>query len=54
MPCNPQGLDLLSNVFAELAGNSHVTRLAHPTDGLALPFHDGVLSVSVRDPVAQR
>ena len=40
MRCNPQRLDLLSNLFAELARNSHVTRLAHPTDGLALPFLD--------------
>jgi hypothetical protein len=44
LPYDPQRLDLLQRLFAELAGTAPLTRLAHPTDGPALPFFEAYFS----------
>ena len=44
LPYDPQRLDLLQRLHAELAGAAPVTRLARPTDGLALPFFEAYFS----------
>jgi fido (protein-threonine AMPylation protein) len=44
LPYDPQRLDLFQRLFAELAGSAPVTRLAHPTDGVALPFFEAYFS----------
>ena len=43
-PYDPQRLDLLQRLHAELAGLAPVTRLARPTDGPALPFFEAYFS----------
>jgi hypothetical protein len=43
-PYDPQRLDLLQRLFAELAGTAPVTRLARPADGPALPFFEAYFS----------
>jgi len=43
-PYDPQRLDLLQRLFTELAGSSPMTRLARPTDGVALPFFEAYFS----------
>ena len=44
LPYDPQRLDLFQRFFAELAATAPVTRLARPTDGLALPFFEAYFS----------
>jgi hypothetical protein len=44
VPYDPQRLDLLQRLHAELAGSAPVTRLARPTDGPALPFFEAYFS----------
>jgi Fic/DOC family protein len=44
LPYDPKRLDLLQRLFAELAGSAPITRLAHPTDGVALPFFEAYFS----------
>jgi len=44
LPYDPEQLDLLQRLHAELAGAAPVTRLAHPTDGPALPFFEAYFS----------
>jgi Fic/DOC family len=44
LPYDPQRLDLLQRLHAELAGAAPVTRLARPTDGPALPFFEAYFS----------
>ena len=44
LPYDPQRLDLFQRLFTELAGSAPVTRLARPTDGVALPFFDAYFS----------
>jgi len=44
LPYDPQRLDLFQHLFTELAGTAPVTRLARPTDGLALPFFEAYFS----------
>jgi hypothetical protein len=44
LPYDPQRLDLFQRLFTELAGTAPVTRLARPTDGLALPFFEAYFS----------
>ena len=44
LPYDPQRLDLFQRLFTELAGTAPVTRLAHPTDGPALPFFEAYFS----------
>jgi hypothetical protein len=44
LPYDPQRLDLLQRLHAELAGSAPVTRLARPTDGPALPFFEAYFS----------
>jgi len=44
LPYDPQRLDLFQRLFTELAGNAPVTRLARPTDGVALPFFEAYFS----------
>jgi hypothetical protein len=43
-PYDPQRLDLLQRLHAELARTAPVTRLARPTDGPALPFFEAYFS----------
>jgi hypothetical protein len=43
-PYDPQRLELFQRLFTELAGTAPVTRLAHPTDGPALPFFEAYFS----------
>ena len=40
LPYDPERLDLFQRLFTELAGTAPVTRLARPTDGVALPFFE--------------
>jgi hypothetical protein len=44
LPYDPQRLDLLQRLHAELAGAAPVTRPARPTDGPALPFFEAYFS----------
>ncbi len=44
LPYDPQRLDLFQRLFAELGGIAPVTRVARPTDGLALPFFEAYFS----------
>jgi hypothetical protein len=44
LPYDPERLDLLQRLHAELAGAAPVTRLARPTDGPALPFFEAYFS----------
>ena len=44
LPYDPQRLDLLQRLHAELAGTAPVTRLARATDGPALPFFEAYFS----------
>jgi Fic/DOC family len=44
LPYDPQRLDVLQRLHAELAGAAPVTRLAHATDGPALPFFEAYFS----------
>lgn len=44
LPYDPQRLDLFQLLFTELAGSAPVTRLAHSTDGPALPFFEAYFS----------
>ena len=44
LPYDPERLDLFQRLFAELAGNPPITRLARPTDGPALPFFEAYFS----------
>jgi hypothetical protein len=44
LPYDPARLGLFQKLFAELAGTAPVTRLAHPTDGPALPFFEAYFS----------
>ncbi len=44
LPYDPQRLDLLQRLHAELAGAAPATRLARPTDGPALPFFEAYFS----------
>jgi fido (protein-threonine AMPylation protein) len=44
LPYDSTRLDLFQRLFAELAGSAPVTRLAHPTDGVALPFFEAYFS----------
>jgi hypothetical protein len=44
LPYDPQRLDLFQRLFTDLAGTAPVTRLAHPTDGPALPFFEAYFS----------
>jgi hypothetical protein len=44
LPYDPQRLDLFQRLFTELAGSAPVTRIAHPTDGVALPFFEAYFS----------
>jgi hypothetical protein len=44
LPYDPQRLDLFQRLFTELAGTPPVTRIARPTDGLALPFFEAYFS----------
>jgi hypothetical protein len=44
LPYDPARLDLFQRLFAELAGSAPETRLAHPTDGTALPFFEAYFS----------
>ena len=44
LPYDPQRLDLLQRLHAELAGAAPVTRLARPMDGPALPFFEAYFS----------
>jgi hypothetical protein len=44
LPYDPERLDLFQRLFTELAGTAPVTRLARPTDGVALPFFEAYFS----------
>jgi hypothetical protein len=44
LPYDPHRLDLFQRLFAELARTVPITRLARPTDGLALPFFEAYFS----------
>lgn len=44
LPYDPERLDLLQRLHAELAGAAPVTRLARPTDGPVLPFFEAYFS----------
>src|SRR5450756_1245375 len=44
LPYDPERLDLLQRLHAELAGAAPLTRLARPTDGPALPFFEAYFS----------
>jgi hypothetical protein len=44
LPYDPQRLDLLQRLHAELAGAAPVTRVARATDGPALPFFEAYFS----------
>ena len=44
LPYDPQRLDLFQRLFTELGGSAPVTRLARPTDGVALPFFEAYFS----------
>jgi hypothetical protein len=44
LPFDPQRLDLFQRLFTDLAGSAPVTRLARPTDGVALPFFEAYFS----------
>lgn len=44
LPYDPARLDLFQRLFAELAGSAPEIRLAHPTDGAALPFFEAYFS----------
>jgi hypothetical protein len=44
LPYDPERLDRLQRLHAELAGAAPVTRLARPTDGPALPFFEAYFS----------
>ena len=44
LPYDPERLDLLQRLHAELAGTAPVTRFTRPTDGPALPFFEAYFS----------
>jgi hypothetical protein len=44
LPYDPHRLDPFQRLFAELARTPPITRLSHPTDGVALPFFEAYFS----------